>query len=217
MLAYQFFSKNFVFAVSNGEINGDYALLQNKPKIGVITIDNRSAVIIEDKSGKLSLLLSGIHILINNPKIIATFYLGVRFFQVGPSKPAALSPKLIQESLTEYHARICSAEETKTSLTSGEIIFPSFSVFYRLDISGNPASGEEKLQTLYAVSRLIDSSFFKPADLENLLTLKLINSWRRHCEKKNKEDILTNFPGYFEPNDIYLNGVVSQIYIDEIY
>ena len=63
ILINQFTRSPLILSIKNGEIEGDYLLLKNKPEIKVLNIDHKSAVLIEDSSNQKSLLLNGVHVL----------------------------------------------------------------------------------------------------------------------------------------------------------
>ena len=94
ILINQFTRSPLLLSIKNGEIQGDYLLLKNKPDIKVLNIDHKSAVLIEDSSNQRSLFFNGVHILNKNPKIIGVFYLGIRYVQIGPRERIDLGPKL---------------------------------------------------------------------------------------------------------------------------
>lgn len=213
----QLFKTPLVLSVKNGEIEGDYGLLKKKPRTQVINIDQKSAILIEDNKNQNSLLLHGLHVLRNNPRIIGTFYLGIRCIHLGPDDQNALMPKNIQESLTEYHTRINLAEQTKTRLLTGDFIYPSFTVLYRLDTRSQYNNDLEMFLNLTKLFKGKFSSLITFHLFETYLVNEILNNWRNFCCYKNREEILAKFPGKFEQKGIRINGVKSQIYIDYIY
>ena len=213
----QLFKTPLVLSVKNGEIKGDYVLLKKKPNTWVINIDQKSAVLIEDNNNQNSLLLHGIHVLRNNPKIIGSFYLGIHYIHIGPDDQNSLKPKNIQETLTEYHSRINLAQQTKTRLLSGDFIYPSFSVFYRLDKRSQYNNDLEMFLNLTKLFKGKISLLVTSRQFESCLVNEILNNWRKFCINKNREEILAGFSGKFEPTDIRIKGVKSQIYIDHIY
>ena len=217
ILLNQSFKSPLVLSVHNGEIDGDYILLKKKPDIRVINVDHRSAVLIESISNQKSLLLQGVHILGKNPKIIGVFYLGLRFIQIGPVDKNALEPKNTHESQTEYHSRISSAEKTRTKLLSGDSIFPSFTVFYRPDTTGDYDRDLDLFLNISLMSKGDNSSLITSNELESSLISEIINNWNAFCNNKKMEEILSAFPGIFEPPDLKNIGLKSQVFLDQIY
>lgn len=217
ILLNQFFKSPLVLSVKNGEIEGDYILLKKKPVVRVINVDHRSAVIIESKSNQKSLLLQGVHILGKNPKIIGVFYLGLRFIQIGPVDKNTLEPKNTHESQTEYHSRISSAVKTRTKLLSGDSIFPSFTVFYRPDTTGNYLRDINLFLKIIQMSKGDNASTITSHELESDLISEIIDNWNAYCKNKKLEEILYEFPGIFELSDFKIIGVKSQVFIDQIY
>lgn len=213
----QLFNTPLVLSVKNGEIDGDFVLLKNKPNIQVLNIDQKSAALIEDTPNQTSLLLHGVHIIKNNPRIIGTFYLGFRCVQFGPEDQNTLKPKFIQESLAEYHTRITLAEKTKTRLPSGDFIFPSFTFFYKFASPGIENDDLEMFLNMIKLGKKINSSVYSSKYFESYLINEILKSWWKYCNNKKREEILAEFPGIFEPKDIRIKGVKFQIYIDNIY
>lgn len=213
----QLFNTPLVLSVKNGEIDGDFVLLKNKPNVQVLNIDQKSAVIIEDTPNQTSLLLHGIHIIKNNPKIIGTFYLGFRCVQFGPEDQNALNPKFIQESLAEYHTRITLAEKTKTRLSSGDFIYPSFTVFYKFASQSIDNDDLEMFLNILKLGKKINSAVYSSKHFESYLVNEILKSWWEYCSKKKREEILAEFPGSFEPKDTRIKRVKFRIYIDNIY
>jgi hypothetical protein len=217
ILLNQFIKSPLILSITNGEIEGDYLLLKKKPLNQVLNIDPKSAVLIEDASNHKSQLLYGVHVLNKNPRIIGVFYLGLRSLQIGPNDKNDLVSKNSHESLAEYHSRINAAEKTKTKLLSGDLIYPSFSVFYRIDSSGNE---EKDLDLFLKISRRLNGaniSLFSPRELDEYITNEILNFWAAFCENKKRDEILAAFPNTFELSDVKKLGINSRIYLERIY
>ena len=163
ILINQFTRSHLILSIKNGEIEGDYLLLKNKPDIKVLSIDHESAVLIVDASNQKMLLLKGIHVFYKNPKITGVFFLGIRNLQIGPRDRADLGPRYSNESLAEYHFRKNSAESTKTRLDSGDLIYPSFSVFYRIIPSREENNNAKLFHRIYEKIGSSGSNFFQQA------------------------------------------------------
>jgi len=213
----QLFKIPLVLSVKNGEIDGDYSLLKNKPEIRVLIIDQKSAVLVENSTKKNLLLFHGIQVLKDNPKIIGTFFLGIRNIHLGPDSQNALMPKSIQESITEYQARINFAGLTKTHLTSGEIIFPSISIFYRFDLEDNINNNLGMFLDLVRTNNEKAPPIYSPYQFETFLIDEILNNWRSTCNLKTKEEIFTEFPGKFESKELIIPRVKIQIFIEDIF
>lgn len=217
ILINQFIKSSLILSIRNGDIEGDYPLLKKKPDVKVIKIDQKSAVLIESASKKKSLLFYGIHVLSKNLKIIGVFYLGLRSINIGPDNKNGLAPIFSHESLVDYHSRINSAEKTKTQLLSGESIYPSFSIFYRIDSTGDY---EKDLDLILNISKKLNrgnSSLITPRGLDKYLINEFLNNWNSFCENKNREEILAVIPNSFDLTEIRDCGIKSQIFLDQIY
>lgn len=217
ILLNHFIKSPLILTVRDGKIEGDYDLLKKKPITKIIAIDPKSAVLIEKNSKQKQALFSGTHILNNNPNILGVFFLGISSFRVGPTDKKALGSRNANESLAEYHSRINSAEKTRTDLSSGKAIYPSFVVLYRFAASGIYESDLELFNALSKFAKIENSPLNIYKSLETYLTNEIIISWKRYCKNKQRDDILTQFPGKFEPMELKIKGLICQIYVDQIY
>ena len=204
-------------SIKNGEIKGDYLLLKNKPDIKVLNIDHKSAVLIEGTSNQRSLFINGVHILNKNPKIIGVFYLGIRHLQIGPHERSDLGPKNSNESLAEFHLRKETAERTKTKLFSGDFIFPSFSIFYKIAHSGEVKMESLPFQRICEKIGSSDSNLVSPEKIDEFIIFQLLKKWNTFCENKNLDEILADFPDSFELSLLNEFGIRSRITLDQIY
>jgi hypothetical protein len=213
----QLFKIPIIQSVKDGEIIGDYGLLRIKPSIRIIDVDQKSAVLLEDDKKHTSILFNGTHLFRNNPKIIGTFSLGFRYIHLGPVDQYTLAKQSAKENLTDYHTRITQAGITKTQLHSGAFIYPSFSVFYRLDIK---SLGTNKLNEFLSRTMLfkeIGLSIISPRQFENFLINKILEDWLNFCNSNEDEKILAKFPGKFEHAGEIIEGVFLQVFIDNIF
>jgi hypothetical protein len=213
----QILASSLITAVRNGEIIGDYIFLKKKPNIHAINIDQKSAVLITDSTNHTSLLLHGFHVIRKKSNIIGSFYLGIRILQIGPEGDRSFEPKSVQETLTEYHSRISSAEQTKTQCQSGEFIIPSFSVIYNFEMSGRSNKDLNMFQNLTKSINADNSSAASTQNFENHLVNEILDNWRIFCKNKKREDILTIFPGEFDSNRLRFYGIKLRIFINDVY
>jgi len=217
ILINQFSKSNLILSIKNGKIEGDYLLLKNKPDIKILNIDHKSAVLLEDTSNQKSVLFNGVHIIYGNPKIIGVFYLGLRFVQIGPREKSDLGPKHSYESLAEYHLRKETTEKTLTRLVSGDLIFPSFSIFYKIE----PA-GKEKMENtqFQGICKEVASGIFDLISTEKIdefIVFQLLKKWNAFCENKSLHEILVESPDSFEFLFINEFGIRSRITLDQIF
>jgi hypothetical protein len=213
----QLFKTPLIQSIKDGEIIGDYGLLKNKPRIGLINVDQKSAVLLEDERKHRTFLFNGIHLLSNNPKVAGTFSLGFRSIHFGPDNQFSLAKQNAQESLTDYHARIQLAGMTKTQLHSGAFIYPSFSVFYRLDIRNIGTNDFNDFLSQTLLFNENNSSFISPKQFETFLIGEILKDWRNFCDSNDDEKIFAEFPGKFEALDEKIKYVLLRIYIDKIF
>jgi hypothetical protein len=213
----QILASSLITTIRNGEIMGDYIFLKKKPNIHAINIDQKSAVLITDSSNHTSLFLHGFHLTKKNPKIIGAFYLGIRILQFGPESERSFEPKKVQETLTEYHSRISSVEQTKTQCQSGEFIIPSFSVIYNFEMSGRSNKDLDMFLNLTKSINADNSSAASTQNFENHLINEILDNWRIFCKNKKREDILTIFPGEFDSKRLRFYGIKLRIFINNVY
>jgi len=217
LLINQFTRSSLILSIKNGEIEGDYLLLKNKPEIKILNIDHKSAVLIEEVSDHSLLLLNGVHVLNKNPKIVGVFSLGIRNMQIGPRDRNDLGPKYSNESLAEYHFRKNSAERTRTKLFSGDLVYPSFSIFYRIAPSGEEKMDSKLFQRIYEKLSSGDSDLVSSDRLDEFIIFQIIKKWNFFCENKNLDEILAEFPDSFELSLLNEFSIYSRISLDQIY
>jgi len=217
ILINQFTRSSLILSIKNGEIEGDYLLLKNKPEIKILNIDHKSAVLIEDASNQSTLLLNGVHVLSMNPKIAGVFSLGIRNMQIGPRDRNDLGPKYSNESLAEYHFRKNSAERTRTKLFSGDLVYPSFSIFYRIAPSGEEKKDRELFQKIYEKLSSGDSDLVSSEKIDEFIIFQILTKWNSFCENKSLDEVLAEFPDSFELSLLNEFSIYSRISLDQIY
>lgn len=217
ILINQFTRSPLILSIKNGEIEGDYLLLKNKPEIKVLDIDHKSAVLIEDASNQKSLLLNGTHVLYENPTITGVFSLVIRYLQIGPGDKNDLGPRYSNESLAEYHFRKNSVESTRTKLFSGDLIYPSFSIFYRIAPSGDEENNGKLFQKIYEKFSSGDSDLVSSDNIDEFIISQILQKWRSFCENKTLDEILAQFPDIFELSLLDEFSIKSRISLDQIY
>ena len=213
----QLFKTPFCMSVKNGEIIGDYALLKIKPPIRLLNIDQKSVVLLEDTYKHNTLLFSGIHLLKNKPKIIGTFSLGFQYIHIGPVDKLTLSKENANGSMTDYHARISLSDKTKTLLHSGVFIYPSISVFYRMDIKRFSANEFREMLTRTTLFKETDSALVSPKQFENFLVNEILKNWFHFSNAVEDEKLLAMFPGKLELVDEIMKGLLLSVYVDNIF
>jgi hypothetical protein len=213
----QFTRSSMVLSIINGEIEGDYLLLKNKPNIKILNIDSRSAVLIENSTNQRTLLSDGVHIFSKNPKIIAVFYLGIRCLKIGPRDRNDLGAKQSSESLAEYHLRKETVERSRTRLASGDFIYPSFSIFYRIEPVCVEKIEVERFQGIREKIGGSDSDLISIEKMDDFIVFHLLKKWKTFCENKSQSEILSEFPYSFEISSFNEIGIRSRIMLDQIY
>ena len=206
----------YILSIRNGEIEGDYLLLKNKPIIKVMNIDHKSAVLIEDSSNQKSLLLNGVNVINKNPRIIGVFYLGIRSIQIGPLGRSDFTPKKAHESQAEYHAQIRTSERTKTELPSGEIIYPAFSILYRFDPSGEKEKDLLFFQKICSKLGENSSHLISMDKVDEFIISQILIKWASFCAGKNLNEILVDFPDTFDSSFLSDLGIKSRITVDRV-
>jgi hypothetical protein len=213
----QLFNKQICLSVKDGEIVGEYGLLKIKPFFPLLNIDHTSAVLLEDDKKHKFLLFNGFHILRNNPKIIGTFSLGFRHIHLGPVDQYSFSKQKSQESLTAYHSRISQVERTKTQLNSGALIYPSLSIFYRLEITDIPANEFFEILSRIALFKEAGSLPVSPIQFESFLVNRILKNWVYFSKSTEVEKLLSAFPGKFTLMDEILKGLLLEVFVDNIF
>jgi hypothetical protein len=145
-----------------------------------------------------SLLLNGVHQPKKKPKVIGVFNLGIRHIHLGPKAKNDLGTKHSNESLAEYHLRKEMAERTKTRLYSGDLIYPAFKIFYRLEPSGQEMQDCMLFQSIYNKIGINGSEFVSSELMDNFIISQLLDFWSSFCRNKNLDEILSKTPVSYE-------------------
>ena len=87
-----------------------------------------------------------------------------------------------------------SAERTKTKLFSGELIYPSFSIFYRIAPSGDEKMDGMLFQRIYEKFGSGDSDLVSSERIDEFIIFQILRKWNTFCENKNLDEILAQFP-----------------------
>lgn len=215
-----FHPKNYyqmILSIEKGVIQDDFGLLTKKPKIHILNIDQDSVSLVKDSSNQLLLFSHGTHVFTKEPEIIASFDLSPHLLELGPSTSDDLKQINFQESPTEYLARFNASERTKTRLSSGESIYPFFTIIYRIETT------MIEIDNLQIITNL--SNFLKPGNvlplcsrhLDLFISNKVLECWQKYCQEKNKPGILSEFPGIFIPSSFSIKGVALKVYVPHIY
>ncbi len=206
-----------ILPIKNGEIEGDYLYFKKKPEIIVLNIDHTSAVLIKDISHQNFLLLKGVHVFNNNPKITGIFSLGMRCLQLGPRDRTDLGPKKSDESLADFHFRKNSAELTKTRLATGELIYPSFTIFYKITPYAQSNLAGMQFQRIYDQIAIRDTDLVSTIMIDEFIKKQLLNKWNTLSQGKSREEILSEFPAPVELSLLDEYGINYRITLDQIY
>ena len=187
-----FKSTKSAYLIQTGKFNKDYFIIQDKPKLGALLIDENSAVIVINNTGKKRILSPGYQFIKNGDQVLHTFDLGFHHFVWGPLETENpfrnYTPNL---DLNQIHLHSLRAAQTKWQTKDEITVIPSFSIFYNF----SSLTGEKQMEEML----LIISDYFSANKINGELQIeinKLIgecvtNIWRVLLEKINAKQIIS--------------------------
>jgi hypothetical protein len=213
----QFTNSSLILTIINGKIEGDYLLLKNKPEIHYLNIDHKSAVLVENTSNQRLLYLNGIHRFNKKLKILGVFDIGFRYLQIGPCERSEIGPRQAKESIADFHLRKKKVEKTKTRLSSGDLIYPSFSIFYRLDSSGQEKMDNVLFRSVYKKFGDHSTELLSSEMIDEFIVSQIVKLWSKYCENKELDEIFIKFPASFDLPWSTEFGIKTKITLDQVF
>ena len=211
------FGNKILLAINNGIIEGDYLLLNNKPKIHLLVVNDKSAAVVLENRSQTNIYQPGFYVFRKPITVLGALSSELKIAKIGPENQATFDPKTHGENLSDYHARISGAEKTRAITRDGVEIFSLIQIFYRIDVNNIETEINKDLLNLFRNSFPISSSPQPGIDLENVLLEKILNDWKRTVEKSTFKEIVTNFPGKYHPQKEILIGLILEVFITGIY
>jgi len=115
--------------IQAGKFDRDYFVIQDKPKLGALLIDENSAVIVINNAGKKRIIPPGYQFIKNGEQVLHTFDLGVHHFLLGLMETENQFRNNIPDlDLNQIHLHSLRAAKTKWQTKDENIIVPSFSI-----------------------------------------------------------------------------------------
>lgn len=119
------------YHIQAGKFDRDYFFIQNKPKLDALLIDEKSAVIMINNTGRKRVILPSYQFINNGEKALHTFDIGFHHFFWGPQETEDLfrnhTPYI---DLSQAHLHSLRVAQTKCQTKDEITVIPSFSVFY---------------------------------------------------------------------------------------
>ena len=134
------------FHIQAGKFHKDYFVIQDKPKLDALLVDENSVVIVINNAGKKRIIPPGYQFIKNGEQVLHTFDLGFHHFFWGPLETDnPFRNNIPNLDLNQIHSQSLRAAQTKWQ-SKDEITFvPSFSIFYNFSFAAGRKQVEEML------------------------------------------------------------------------
>ena len=188
-----FSSAKSTYHIRAGKFDRDYFVIQDKPKLGALLIDENSVVIVINNAGKKRIFPPGYQFIKNGEQILHTFDLGFHHFVWGPLKTENPFKNHTPElDLNQLHLYSLRAAQTKWQTKDEINVVPSFSIFY--DFSS--LTGKKQMEEM----SLNISDYFSTNKINGELQIEInkvigecvTNIWKVLLEKTNSKQIISS-------------------------
>ena len=188
-----FSSAKSAYHIRAGKFDRDYFVIQDKPKLGALLIDENSVVIMINNAGKKRIFPPGYQFIKNGEQILHTFDLGFHHFVWGPLKTENPfrnhTPEL---DLNQIHMYSLRAAQTKWQTKDEINVVPSFSIFYDFSsLTGKKQMEEMSLNISdYFSTNKINGEL--QIEINKLIGKCVTNIWKVLLEKTNSKQIISS-------------------------
>jgi len=187
-----FRSTKSIYHIQAGKFDNDYFVIQNKPKLGALLIDENSVVIVINNGGKKRVCSPGYQFINTGEQVLHTFDMGFHHFYWGPLETENPFNNHIPDlNLNQIHLRALRVAQTKCQTKDEISVVPSFSIFY--DFSS--LAGKKQLEEM---SLNISNHFFASningelqIEINKLIGERVTKIWKVLLKKTNVKQILS--------------------------
>jgi len=187
-----FRSTNPAYHIQAGKFDRDYFVIQDKPKLDALLIDENSAVIVINNERKKRVLSSGFQFINKGEQILHTFDLGFQHFFWGPQENENPFKYHIPDlNLNQIHLRSLRFAQTKYQTTYKITVIPSFSIFYGFSSLVGKKQMEEMLLNIsnYFSSKKINGKL--QIEINELIGKSVMNIWKVFLENTNAKQLIS--------------------------
>jgi len=187
-----FRSSKSAYHIQAGRFDRDYFVIQDKPKLGALLIDEYSVVIVKNNAGKKRVFPPGYHFLKNGEQILHTFDLGFHHFVWGPLKTENPFRNHNPDfDLNQIHSHSLRAAQTKWQTKDEITVIPSFSIFYNFSFLTGKKQIEEMSLNIsdYFSANKINGEL--QIEINKLIGECVANIWKVLLEKTNAKQIIS--------------------------
>jgi len=178
------------YHIQAGKLNNDYFVIQNKPNLGALLIDENSVVILINKAGKKRVCLPGFQFVKNGEQILHTFNLGFHHFFWGPAEtenPFREHPSDLDFNQSHLHS--LKINQTKWHTKDGAIVVPLFSIFYDFSFPADKSKIRERSLTIsdYFSANNINGELQN--EINKFIGERVTNIWKILLENTNTDQL----------------------------
>lgn len=201
--------------IIDGRIYPNLSLANRAPKIYALHVRPGSAALIYREASGFEILVHGIHVFGHPVNLSGAFPTSPQHFILGPGGAQALQPRKRSESLADYHVRLSAAKKTRSESRDGQIIYPKFEVFFRVNLGGN---NEPLLKIVRSFHKSCPEEYMDLVErLKAFLFVITLQEWNRMIADKTADQIYAEAPLRLFPHGKFVNGLACQIYISAMY
>ena len=183
-----------VFSIHEGCIDPEFFLVKEKPREFFLRLDSKSAAVAQ-KNQQRAVLVNGIHLIDHDTVITHIISLGLQNMHIGPLDSDVINTgkRLHWESLAEYHRRISRVNQTRTVSQDGEIISPSFSIFYQLFTDQNHSEMKARILDVCDQLDVLNIRSEVQPQLDSMVMESWMEKWRGLAATMNGNVLLKEF------------------------
>lgn len=206
-------SRSFIF-IRNGKVLGDYFLLEKKPKILGVILDQESAAIISNQQGDYRVCRSGVNIFHKPVAIACAVSIVPTQIRFGPENKDSLRGKKSVERDSDYHQRINLAKITKAVSMDGVVVYPKIKAFFKITAKNEKGLVKlfESLKDFQGKRAIESSSQFFNEVFCNLI----LREFRRFISSRSIKQLTNELPCRIQ-SDTKLEGIEYLIYFQDFF
>jgi len=187
-----FRSAKSTYHIQSGKFDKDYFVIQDKPKLGALLIEENSVVIAINNAGKKQIIQPGYQFIKNGGQVLHTFDFGFHHFFWGPLETDDPFRNNVPDlDLNQTHLQSLRAAQTKWQTKDEITVVPSFSIFYNFSSMARIKQVEEMLFNIsdYFSAHKINGEL--QIEINKLIGESVTNIWKVLLEKTKSEQIIS--------------------------
>jgi predicted DNA-binding protein YlxM (UPF0122 family) len=187
-----FRSTKSAYHIQAGKFDRDYFVIQDKPKLDILLIDENSVVIVINNVGKKRVFPPGYHFIKRGEQVLHTFDRGFHHFFWGPRETKNPNRNQIPDlDLNQTHLHSLRVAQTKWQTKDEITVIPLFSIFYDFSsLAGNKQLEEMSLNISdYFSANNINGEL--QIEIKNLIGEHVTNIWKVLLENTNTKQLIS--------------------------